>query len=63
MKFRLNETTEKELQIDSISQINLDILDLIKRLTYQKSNVSTDAQESAITEAIIFLRKAYNRIK
>lgn len=55
--------TEKELEIDSLSQIGLDMLDMMKRLTYQKSNASTDEQETAITEAIKNIRKAYNSIR
>lgn len=54
--------TEKEYQMDSLSQIGLDMLDIIRRLQYQRSNASTDDQVAAITEAINGIRKAYSRI-
>ena len=57
-------TTEKELITDSpLSKIGMDMLDIIKRLQYQRTNASTDEQEAAITEAIISIRRAYNRIR
>lgn len=48
---------------DSLSQIQLDMLEMIKRLTYQIDNVSTDEQENAIRSAIINIRQAYNSIR
>lgn len=48
---------------DSLSQIQLDMLEMIKRLTHQIDNASTDEQENAIRNAIINIRKAYNSIR
>lgn len=48
---------------DSLSQIQLDMLEMIKRLTYQIDNASTDEQENAIRSAIINIRQAYNSIR
>ena len=50
-------------ETDSLSQIQMDMLELNKRLTYQIDNSSTDEQENSIRQAIIYIRKAYNAIR
>ena len=50
-------------ETDSLSQIQMDMLELNKRLTYQIDNSSTDEQENSIRQAITYIRKAYNAIR
>ena len=50
-------------ETDSLFQIQMDMLELNKRLTYQIDNSSTDEQENSIRQAITYIRKAYNAIR
>ncbi len=63
MKRLISAKTAYEYDMDSISQILLDMDNIIKRLYAQKSNASTDEQEMKITEAVNYLRKAYNKLR